>query len=94
MGFPGKNTGVGCHFLLQGNLPNPGIEPTSPLWDMFSSGLKYKPVFISADLKPRLPFQFLPGTKPTFCFPPVLTPAAVSMDFELAWALWVLSEDS
>ena len=21
---PGKNTGVGCHVLLQGNLPNPG----------------------------------------------------------------------
>ena len=27
---PGKNTGTGCHFLLQGNLPNPGIEPVSP----------------------------------------------------------------
>ena len=27
---PGKNTGVGCHFLLQGNLPNSGIEPRSP----------------------------------------------------------------
>ena len=27
---PGKNTGVGCHFLLQGNLPDPGIEPVSP----------------------------------------------------------------
>ena len=26
---PGKNTGVGCHFLLQGNLPDPGIEPRS-----------------------------------------------------------------
>ena len=26
---PGKKTGVGCHFLLQGNLPNPGIKPTS-----------------------------------------------------------------
>ena len=26
---PGKNTGVGCHFLLQGNLPDPGIEPSS-----------------------------------------------------------------
>ena len=26
----GKNTGVGCHFLLQGNLPNSGIEPCSP----------------------------------------------------------------
>ena len=24
--FPGKNTGVGCHFLLQGNLPHPGTE--------------------------------------------------------------------
>ena len=27
---PGKNTGVGCHFLLQGSLPNPGIKPKSP----------------------------------------------------------------
>ena len=24
--FSGKNTGVGCHFLLQGNLPDQGIE--------------------------------------------------------------------
>ena len=30
--FPGKSTGVGCHFL-PGNLPDPGIEPGSPaLW--------------------------------------------------------------
>ena len=28
--FPGKNNGVGCHFLLQGNLPNQGIESRSP----------------------------------------------------------------
>ena len=27
---PGKNTRVGCHFLLQGIFPNPGIKPTSP----------------------------------------------------------------
>ena len=27
--FPGKNTGMGCHCLLQGIFPNPGIEPTS-----------------------------------------------------------------
>ena len=26
---PGKNTGVGCHTLLQGHPPNLGIEPTS-----------------------------------------------------------------
>ena len=27
--FPGKNTGVGYHFLLQGNLPHPGMDPVS-----------------------------------------------------------------
>ena len=27
---PGKNTGVGSLSLLQGDLPNPGIEPRSP----------------------------------------------------------------
>ena len=26
---PGKNAGVGCRALLQGNLPDPGIEPES-----------------------------------------------------------------
>ena len=26
---PGRNTGVGCHAFLQGNRPNPGIEPVS-----------------------------------------------------------------
>ena len=26
-----KNTGVGCHFLLQGNLHNPGSKPKSPV---------------------------------------------------------------
>ena len=24
--FPGKNTGVGCHFLLQGILPTQGLN--------------------------------------------------------------------
>ena len=28
--FPGKNTGMRCHFLLQGHLPDPGIELASP----------------------------------------------------------------
>ena len=27
--FPGKNTGAGCYFLLQGDLHDPGIQPTS-----------------------------------------------------------------
>ena len=25
-----RNTGVGCHFLLQGSLPDPGIKSSSP----------------------------------------------------------------
>ena len=29
-GSPGKNTGVGCHALLQRDLPSPGIESRSP----------------------------------------------------------------
>ena len=28
--YPDKNPGVGCHFLLQGTLPNTGTEPVSP----------------------------------------------------------------
>ena len=28
--YPGKNTGVGCHFLSPGHLPDSRIEPTSP----------------------------------------------------------------
>ena len=28
--FPGRNTGVGCYFLLQGIFPAPGVELASP----------------------------------------------------------------
>ena len=31
---PGENTGVGCHALLQGGLPNPGITPISCVSDI------------------------------------------------------------
>ena len=31
-----KNTGVGCHALLQGNLPNPGIKSKSPALQVVS----------------------------------------------------------
>ena len=35
--FPGKNTGVGCHFLLQGIFTTLGIEPGSPALQADSS---------------------------------------------------------
>ena len=31
LAFPGNNTGMGCQFLLLGDLPDPGIEPKSPV---------------------------------------------------------------
>ena len=34
--FQVKNTGVGCHFLLQGIFPTPGIESRSPSLQMNS----------------------------------------------------------
>ena len=33
-----RNTGVGCHFLLQGNLPDPGIKPVSPVAPALQAG--------------------------------------------------------
>ena len=30
--FPGKNTVVGCHFLLQGIFPTQGLNPCLPRW--------------------------------------------------------------
>ena len=36
MGFSGKNTVVGCHFLLQGIFPNPGLHVCPTLsWEFF-----------------------------------------------------------
>jgi len=34
---PGKNTGVGCHALLQGIFPDPEVEPASPAAPEFLS---------------------------------------------------------
>jgi len=35
---PGKNTGVGCHALLQGNLPDAGIESVSLMSPALAGG--------------------------------------------------------
>ena len=38
MGFSRQEYGVCCHALLQGNLPNPGIEPMSPTSPTLAAG--------------------------------------------------------
>ena len=34
--FPGKNTGVGCHFLSQGIVPTQGLNPRLLHWQVDS----------------------------------------------------------
>ena len=50
---PGKNTGVGCYAFLQEGLPNPGIEPRSPILqvDSLPSEPTGKPIKCSMDLE-------------------------------------------
>ena len=38
---PGKNTGVGCHFLLQGIFPTPGSNLRLPHWQADSVPLSH-----------------------------------------------------
>ena len=53
--FPGKNTGVGCHFFLQGNLPDPGVEPMSLVSPALADGF-----FTTLPPgKPKIPFKNL-----------------------------------
>ena len=56
-GFSSKNTRVGCHFLLQGNLPDPGIEPMSLVSPALVGGF-----FTTAP--PGKPRGFRPPAKP------------------------------
>ena len=40
--FPGKNTGVGCHFLLQGIFPTQGSNPSLLHWQVGSLPLSHQ----------------------------------------------------
>ena len=40
--FPGKNTGVGCHFLLQGIFPTQGLNPSPLHWQVDSLLLSHQ----------------------------------------------------
>ena len=42
MDSPGKNTGVGCHFLSSGDLSDPGIEHMSPTLQVDSLPLSHQ----------------------------------------------------
>ena len=40
--FPGKNTGVGCHFRLQGIFPTQGMNPSLLHWQADSLSLSHQ----------------------------------------------------
>ena len=42
LGFSGKNTGVGCHFLLQGIFPTQGSNPGLLSWQVDSLPLSHE----------------------------------------------------
>ena len=46
-------SGLGCHFLLQGNLPEPGIKPTSPALQANSVPLSHcgSPILCNVNFK-------------------------------------------
>ena len=63
---PGQNTGVGSRSLLQGNLPNPGIEPTVSHITVWAT----REALSSLSLK--LPF-FLHSKPKSYLLPSLLT---------------------
>ena len=51
---PGKNTGVGCHALLRGNLPDPGFKLTSLMSPALAGGFfSTGPPGISSEIVPE-----------------------------------------
>ena len=75
--LPGKNTGMSCCFLLQGNLPDPGRNPPVSLcllhWQVGSLPLPHlgSPLFSGADGKNDVHLSILSldkGNTPDFWF--------------------------
>ena len=48
--FPSKNTGVGCHFLLQGIFPTPGLYPHLLHWQAGSLPLSHLILILTKSL--------------------------------------------
>ena len=96
-GFPGKNTGVGSHFLLQGIFPNSEIEPRSPALqaDALTSEPPGKPAWRVDVLNYVLRLGQIPGTLSPWSLPlgqasPVLKETAGPSTGQCAKNSWPL----
>ena len=68
--FPGQNTGVGCHSLLQGIFPTQGSNPSLPHWRQILYHLSHQGSPVPSLAKPlnQLPpsLDLIPGPRPIF----------------------------
>ena len=75
-GFPGKNTGVGCHFLLQGIFPTQGLNPGLPHCRQVLYRLRHRGVYrftgigynLAATPPPSLPITVLNPSEVSMCW--------------------------
>ena len=77
--FLGKNSGVGCHFLLQGIFPNLGIRPTSPTWAAAAAKSLQSYPTLCNPVDSSLPGSAIPGIVQA------RTLEWVTISFSIAW---------
>ena len=72
--FPGNNTGLGCHFLLQGIFPGPGIKPASPVF-YFTKWIirSFLTVAFTVPFVKKFIFDFLPEFSLNHCKQPCVS---------------------
>ena len=93
--FPGKNTGLGCRFLLQGNLPNPGIKPASLVSPALAGGFFTNCATQEASLEGENRSQLSGLTEPSSLMDLAQGPWVAALMFgEEYQALWVLASVS
>ena len=89
--FPGKNTGVGCHFLLQGILLALGLYPHLLNWQVDSLPLSHQQSPLSMSAFPQIgPFLLLKYCfdRGKFCIRHSHTDVKVSILRTCFWGLW------
>ena len=79
--FPGKNTGVDCHFLLQGIFPTQGPNPCPLRWHCSLN----KQLSMSS----RAIFS-IQGCQPMLCYNYLLSHCSLFWHRLLVWCLWSL----
>ena len=91
--FPGKNTGVGCHVLLQGIFPTKGLNLSLPALAgrFFASPNLVHPKFFSYFLwDVAAPSPYTPVTHTP---PPVLSFFVSLSSVHLARSIWLLMQE-